>query len=228
MKYVYVLLLVLLLSCGKEKIVLLPEITHSEITEIHDLSPAYLFYDETLPDSIEFNRSNLIGTTNWLFNIDKRLTLKQAIPKIMFLQEKKRNAKMHRNENAKNYYTCNYISIKNLGFIEFTKVYYHLENSSDYYNKTSNLPQHARIDVFFETSNKIEIIGILNDTILLSSTKDVLKHDIENLIMEEPSNIDFTLNFNKNLSFQDYISFKSMISELQFNNITTDNNEFIY
>ena len=63
-----------------------------------------------------------------MVNIDKRLTLKQAIPHIKFLQDKKRNAEMHKNENAKNYYTCNDTSIKNLGFIEFTDVDYHKNN----------------------------------------------------------------------------------------------------
>ena len=33
---------------------------------------------------------------------------------------------MHKNENAKNYYTCNDVSQHNLGFIEFTNVIYHL------------------------------------------------------------------------------------------------------
>ena len=33
---------------------------------------------------------------------------------------------MHKNENARNFYTCNDTSIKNLGFIDFTEVYYKL------------------------------------------------------------------------------------------------------
>ncbi len=126
MKNVSLLVILLLIfSCGKDKIVQLPEINHSEISEINDVSAAYLFYDETLPDSLEFNRKNLISTTNWLVNVDKRLTLKQAMPHIKFLQEKKQNAG-HKNDNAKNYFTCNDTSKKNLGFIEFTDVVYHL------------------------------------------------------------------------------------------------------
>jgi len=51
------------------------EVENAEITEVLDVSPAYIFYDETQPDSTLFNRKNLIGTTNWLVNVDKRLTL---------------------------------------------------------------------------------------------------------------------------------------------------------
>ena len=84
---------------------------------------------------IELNRKNLIITTNWLVNVDKRLTLDQAIPSIIFLQDKKRNAKMHRNDNAGNYYTCHDIAINNLGFLDFTNVYYHQENITEYVSK---------------------------------------------------------------------------------------------
>ena len=134
MKYLYVITFTLFLfSCGNEKSVLLPEIENANITELLDVSPAYLFYDETQPDSLELNRKNLIISTNWLFNVDRRLTLEQAIPKIKFLQDKKRNAEMHKNENAKNYYTCNDTSIQNLGFIEFTDVVYQSMSLRDYF-----------------------------------------------------------------------------------------------
>ena len=95
MKHLYIVSLLLFLSCNNNKVVQLPEMEQADITEIIDVSPAYLFYDETKKDSIELNRKTLISTTNWLVNVDKRLTLKQAIPKIKFLQDKKRNAEIH-------------------------------------------------------------------------------------------------------------------------------------
>lgn len=89
MKHVLVCLALIIFSaCTGDKSVLLPEINGSEITEITDVSPAYIFYDETKKDSVELNRKSLIISTNWLVNIDKRLTLKQALPSIVKLQEK--------------------------------------------------------------------------------------------------------------------------------------------
>ena len=123
--YYLILLSIFILSCNNERVLLLPEVEQAEVTEVLDVSPAYIFYDETQPDSVLLNRKNLISTTNWLVNVDKRLTLKQAIPHIKFLQDKKRDAKMHKNENAKNYFTCNDTSIGDLGFIEFTDVSFH-------------------------------------------------------------------------------------------------------
>ena len=228
MKRIYIACLVLFLSCSREKTLFLPETKYSEIYTIDDISPAYLFYNEKLQDSIELNRSSLISTTNWLVSVDKRLALKQAIPKIVFLQEKKRNMKMHKNENAKNYYTCNNIQVKNLGFIEFTNIVYHFESSFDYIKKISHLPKNPIVHLRFESSDKIEIIGFSKDFVDMNSNKDSLKIKIENLIKDESNTITFELNFNKNLTFQDYISFESFVRELKSNQISIDPNEFIY
>ena len=45
-----------------------------------------MFYTKDTGD-IEFNRRNMISTTNWLVNIDKRLTLKQILPHLKYLQD---------------------------------------------------------------------------------------------------------------------------------------------
>ena len=85
-KIAFLLLFLLILNCNNERVLQLPETEHSDITELLDMSPAYIFYDETQQDSTLFNRKNLIGTTNWAVNVDKRLTLRQAIPHIQYLQ----------------------------------------------------------------------------------------------------------------------------------------------
>ena len=95
-KLIYLLLITAFLNCSNERVLQLPEIENAEVTEVLDVSPAYIFYDETQPDSTLFNRKNLIGTTNWLVNVDKRLTLRQAIPHIQYLQ----NNTLRRNANV--------------------------------------------------------------------------------------------------------------------------------
>lgn len=202
-------------SCGNEKVIQLPEVQHAKITEILDVSPAYIFYNETQPDSVELNRKNLIISTNWLFNVDKRLTLEQAIPKIKFLQDKKRNAKMHKNEAAKNYYTCNDTSIKNLGFIDFTDVNYVEEINSE--------------------NNYIITINHLNDITIHHNDVKLSEVDIDNLIIQLEKNFNkneentvLTLHLNKQLKFQDYITVKNRLQNLNFETIVIDNNEYIF
>lgn len=227
--YNYFLLFSLIISCKKEKTVQLPELKHADNSIINDVSAAYLFYDETKADSVDFNRKNLISTTNWLINVDKRLSLKQAIPEIIFLQEKKRSAEMHKNENAKNYFSCNDTSIKNLGFIEFTDVVYHQEDSNEYYNKKENkinVDQYIFLKIKSSDSLIIEFFTNGCSLIHTSNKKDLLSHLEGNLIWQD--NAVIISEFNENLSFQDYITYKSLLSQINFKNVTIANNEFIF
>lgn len=195
-------------GCDNKRIVELPEIKNSTTTQVLDVSPAYIFYDKTKPDSVELNRKNLIITTNWLVNVDKRLKLWQAIPKIKFIQDKKRNAKMHKNEAAKNYFTCNNTSIKNLGFIDFTDVYYHLETVDDY-TKNNNI-------------HDFDILKFNADTVFFNG----ISIDLND--MKNPDSTKVFAKFDKNMTFQEYISYKEQINQLESLRIILDNDEFIY
>jgi len=229
MKQYYIILLTfLLLSCGKDKSVLLPEIEHAKITEILDVSPAYIFYNEAQPDSVELNRKNLIGTTNWLINVDRRLTLEQAIPKIKFLQNKKRNAELHKNENAKNYYTCNDTSIKNLGFIEFTDVVYQDTSLRDFF-KFKERSEKMSVALNVISMNNFSLESSYNEhstTEIYSNIEDVI-NKIKELFKTE-QDFKLYLLFHSELSFQEYITIKSRIQSVEAERILIDTNEFIY
>ena len=212
-------------SCGNEKSVQLPKIGQSQITEIKDVSPAYLFYDETKPDSVELNRKNLISTTNWLVNADKRLTLKQVIPHIKFLQDKKKNSS-HKKEGVKNYFTCNDTVNKNLGFIEFTDVNYHLESSEEYLSKLSTLEDsNNSIAIGFDNNGDITIVSTVLKSVLLKTKKDSL---VNNLKKCDTTNGIIFLSFHKNLKYQDYITYKSLISNIKFKETKLSIHEFLF
>lgn len=220
-----IIILLFFISCGKEKIVQLPEIDQAPISEVNDLSAAYVFYDETQPDSVALNRKNLISTTNWLVNVDKRLTLKQAISQIMLLQEKRRNAQMHKNENAKNYYTCNDTSKKTLGFIDFTEVVYHTESSENYISKIPELENTKNMkSLSFNLDNTVSIIDSSKEPYISVSFKNELINDLKKM---DTINYTILLNFDKDLSFQDYITYKSMLLKSNFENLKISNQEFL-
>ena len=230
MRYIYLLIVLCCFSCNNERTLFLPEIENTKITEVLDISPAYLFYDETQPDSTLLNRKNLISTTNWLVNVDKRLTLEQAIPKITLMQNKKRNAKMHKNEAAKNYFTCNTTNINNLGFIEFTDVYFINESFNTYYERSSDkkrLTNQIILDV-----KDLNDISLFNPNSLNSTIKKSTLEQLINVIhllfeSEDFTNVTLTLNLRKDITFQEYISVKSKLSELSTKNIIMDKNEYI-
>ena len=228
MKYFLLLLISLCFSCGKEKSILLPEISHSNIHEVNDVSPAYIFYNEGEKEAVELNRKNLIISTNWLVNVDKRLTLKQVIPSIEILQHKKRNSEMHKNDAAKNYYSCNDTSIKNLGFIDFTDIVYHngiagniIESKGIYETLPSESSNHV-LSIVFKSKDSI---SINSRSTTKSEFVNRLKYmdSIQNQIMGI-----IYLKFNENLTFQDYITFKSMLSQLKLQHATISNDEYIF
>lgn len=228
-KITYILLLFICFSCSneKEKSVLLPEIENTKITKVLDVSPAYIFYDETQEDSTLLNRANLISTTNWLINVDKRLTLKQAIPHLQFLQDKKRNAKMHKNENAKNYFTCNTKSIGDLGFIEFTDVTYKTDDIADFLMTLYVNPSETYQEYYanFITSDSL-VLG--NQTYIKGINKSKFVETLKRKTINDTLKPKLYLTFNKALNFQDYITIKSNIYKIENLGVVIDTNEFIY
>ena len=214
-KILIALSVIVLLGCS-DKSVLLPEVQNATITEITDVSPAYIFYDETKPDSLELNKGNLIISTNWLVNVDKRLTLKQVIPSIIELQEKKRNSS-HKNESARNYYTCNDTSIKNLGFIDFTDVVY-IQGGNEFDEKGFKL--------LFGESGSILIHFPNNNNGIFSSSDNLVK-EINSLISDSKTVNTFVLVFNENISFQEYINLKSILSGIETDKLIISKSEFI-
>lgn len=215
-KLIYLLVITIILSCNNERVLQLPEIESAEVTEVLDVSPAYIFYDETQPDSTLFNRKNLIGTTNWLVIVDKRLKLKQAIPHIQYLQNKRKKASMHKNEAAKNYFTCNDISIKNLGFVEFTNVNYSFDlNDKLKSENTCVMTVNNLNDITFSGSSDLNIQLSKEN---FSSVLPILKSEFG-------GSVKIVMVINESLSFHDYITLKSNLTYFK-NSIS--NNEFIY
>ncbi len=200
MRHIYLLIILCFFSCNNERVLQLPEAENAEISEVLDVSPAYIFYDETQPDSTLLNRKNLIISTNWLVNVDKRLTLRQAMPHIKFLQDKKRNAEMHKNEDAKNYFTCNDTSISNLGFVEFTDVYYFNESSISYYKKIPQLKLNTELIAEVKNSNEISLFSSLENQEIIKTKYKTLVNDIHNLAKAENiTKINLVLNFEERL-----------------------------
>jgi len=223
MKQIIILLVLItfLGSCSKKSIKL-PETENSDITEIIDVSAVYLFYDETKKDSLEFNRRNLISTTNWLVNIDKRLTLKQILPHLVYLQNKRTKDGMHKNEAAKNYFTCSNPSIENLAFIEFTDVVYHDDSFQVFLEKMNDDDEKQNITFFRFNNEKFITIG--NRKIRIED----LEVYIQTLSLNEIIPLEVYLIFSENLSFQNYITIKSLLLKLNLDKVIIESHEFIY
>ena len=127
MKGIVVLVLLFLLSSCQNKEVILPQANETVLADVKDYSPIYFFFKTEEKDTlIEVNRSKSISSTNWFFNIDKRLPLRKVILEIKKLQDKQ-TSNINKSVTSENYFTYTDTVKKTMAFFPFTKVNYKLE-----------------------------------------------------------------------------------------------------
>ena len=212
MKRIVILISLLSLFSCEDKPVLLPQVDHTILAEIEDHSPIYMFFKTEGKDTlVDVNRRNSISSTNWVFNIDKRLPLRLVIPEVMKLQQKKREEKAHKNEAAQNYYSYADTIGKNMAFIPFTEVYYKMEK-----------PKTGLI-VFFNKNNEISVNNV-------AVKKEELINYLNTLGIDKQSKT--TLWFDKNMKYGSYIQNKIFIRSLNFSKSELTpvifNEEYVY
>ena len=196
MKYLSLMVLLFMFSCANKETVLLPKSNVTIVADVVDHSSIYLFFKTKGKDTIaEVNRKNSIISTNWILNIDKRLPLRLVIPEVMKLQQKKREEKAHKNENAENYYAYADSIGKNMAFIPFTKVYYSMQN-----------PTSGSLLLYFKKNSNAIVIDNLE------IAKDRIVKYIESINYAIQPKI--ILVFDKNMSFNEYLQTKIFVKDL--------------
>lgn len=175
--------MLLLISCKKEQ-VQLPKSDRTVLKDIKDHSPVYVFFKVNEKDTtIKVNRQNTISSTNWVFNIDKRLPLRLVIPEIIKLQEKKKNSS-HKKEGAIDVFSYADSIGNNLAFIPFTGMQFRIDGK----RKVENI-------IIENTSNFV----FNGNTYEWTELQDI----IDNLSVEELQNLE--LGFNEQISYNDFI-----------------------
>ena len=219
------ILVTILLSCDK-KDVQLPKTDKTVMKDLLDHSPVYLFFDTNGNDTlVEVNRRNTIGSTNWVFNIDKRLPLKLVIPEVMQLQEKKKSSSHNREDSMTLYSYADSIG-SNLAFLPFTDVKYFFDNEfSKFYIKRNvelYMPYH-NFTINFNKDNQITVDG-----------NEMERSELPNFIkefsdfMSEGKTTILHLNFDSSLTYEQYIQNKILVWGITDERIQLSSYEFIY
>jgi hypothetical protein len=202
-KILVTLLAFALFSCNKKE-VLLPEIDTTIVEKVENLSPIYIFFEVKGKDTIaELNRKNAISSTNFIFNIDKRLALKLVLPEVIKAVAKK-EASAHKDSTSQNYYSYSNIKKKQLAFVPFTKMNYKLEKPK------------SGVNIYFSKGK------IMVDT--MEFEKEKFENYIENLSVEDLYKCNFC--FDKNDSYENYIQNLVLIESLDIKRTHTE--EYIY
>ena len=219
-----ILAALLLISCTNKEI-RLPRIGMEGIKEIQNYSEVWMFYNESsLDNPLDLNKNNTISTTHWLFNIDKRIPMQHIIPHLETLKFKHANS-MHSEKGMLNYLSYSDTLSNKLSYVSFDDITF----------KTDSLQSKFFIK---ENSKDYENYNNLNITINPNNTwiNDAKMEDGE-LPTTLPDFIEFSagdrqtmlhLNFNQEISYQDYMSFKAYFTSLSRPAILINPIEFIF
>lgn len=202
-----------LVSCGEKKEILLPKADVTVVKTISDISKIDFFFKTENKDTLaEINKNAIITATNWVFNIDKRLPLKTILPDIIKLQEKKLKKKSDGDLPKDNFYSYADSIGKNLAFLPFTNVKYVLEN----YEESES---EGMLIIRFDKNNK-----------LICNAVPLTEKELDNYIKTnfKDKKMKVCLIFDKNLSFDEYLSDKILFTKLSFPNLIFDGTEYVF
>ena len=207
-KYLALIITVALFSCEGNKDILLPKADKTIVADVQEHSPIYIFFKVEGKDTIaDVNRKNSIVSTNWIFNIDKRLPLRLVVPELIKLQAKKEGS-MHKNEAAENFFSYANDVKKTMAFLPFTRVKYVIGKpliNSIHFGKNDLLKFNSQL-----------------------LKKDELQGYINNLMNEHESEI--FVSFDKNLSYDEYIKNKIIMNSIKITKkgILISNLEYVF
>ncbi|MGV9003622.1 hypothetical protein [Flavobacterium sp.] len=209
-KILFIGICLAIISCSKKE-VLLPQIPETVVADVKDHSPIYMFMNIEKRDTLlELNRKSSIVSTNWLFNIDKRLPLRLVVPQIQDLQRRKESSS-HKNDAADNYYTYMDSKKRTLAFLPFTGVTFDLTKP----NELANL-------IYFKKNSEV----VFNNQLV---EKPKLEDYLNNLKVEKETEI--YVGYDKNLSFEEYLVNRLMIKKVSITKLGLNINykkEYIY
>ena len=212
-------------NCQKKEIHI-PSTNKAGIQEVANFSEVWMFMNIHEKDTIlQLNDKNLIGSTNWVFNIDKHLSLGKVMPKIQYFQEKRVKKSMHKIDGFNNYLSYSDTISKVLSFVDVSNIQFHFDSiqskkailkNLDYYQNYNNFHLSFGLNTYYLNENKIDkvdffetLMGFINFT---ENGQKVLLH----------------LNFNQDLTYQEYINIKTQLLQLQKNLFIIDKNEYIF
>lgn len=220
-KTVYLLIAFIVLSCGKKNIEL-PEVEQAYATEPGYGASVSMFYDTAQPDSLDVELNNMDTATRRVFYIDKRLLLKHIIPRL----QKLRGEEAGSSKNAKHYFSVTKSDTEALLSLDFSDIIYRANDAfSKFYIK--DLPEvhmpFLTLTLNFKMNHEITVDG---NPIERSELLSFLREYID--FVSEGKQTLIYLNFNENLSFQDYISNYDLITSISGPDIKIAKIQFVY
>jgi hypothetical protein len=215
---------ILTISCQKKEIKI-PTSDKTGIQEISNFSEIWIFRDNNVEDSIIIKDNNLIGATNWIFNIDRNVKLKKVFPKIQYFQIKRLKRAEENKSEYKNYLSYSDTINKILSFVDVSNTQFHFDDlqseksilkNLDHYNNYNNIHLAFGLNSHFINETKINKVGFF----------EILKEFLLNTKKENKNLLH--LNFNQDLTYQEYLNIKTQLIYSKNELFNVDPNEYIF
>ena len=208
-----IIILATLISCNKKKLEL-PLIPVGGISNITNHSEIWVFYNvEKEKNKANINKNNIISTTNWIINIDKKLQMKEVVPAIQLIKAKREKKTPHSAEGVSDYLSYANNKDKNISLFKIDSIQYlSLDKIS-----SDDLAIHYKSDnnIIFREKN----ISINNKEILIDSLK------LENFTIINSKRVH--VFFEENITYQSYLEKRVKLSQIAKGKIIVDGTEYM-
>lgn len=216
--YLLTIIFLLFISSCSDKKVQLPKIELEGIPQIHNHSSIWVFYEIKNQDTIAIlNKNNKIMNTNWIFNIDKRLTMSKVSPILIDLQLNKNKPSMHKKEGTFSYFSYADLSSNRISVLNFIPTAF-IFTSEEYQNLLISSPNIKTVE-----------LEIKKDFLILDKEEintDQLAQKISRLKQNDTINsLKIFLKYNENITYQSYLKAKVFLNKVE---IQIDSTEYIY
>ncbi len=219
MKYLKIFVLIfLIISCNKKELQL-PKIGIKGLTDIQNNSNIWMFFNVIENDTIAIlNNNNKIGNTHLIFNIDKRLPLREIMPKLHEIQEKSKEDSPHKTGDMNNYFSYADTLSNTFAQLDFTNTFY-IFTQEAYKNTISTIVN--------ENDQNPILLQFKKESIRINhkKTDDFLK-DLETTILNDSTkNRTIFLLFDQDLTYKKYLTVKVKLFSKGFK---IENSEYIF
>ncbi len=214
-KYLVIGLLISLLftSCSKKE-VLLPQVPVSGATEIQNHSEVWVFYNEKAAgDKADINMNNLITSTNWILNIDRRLALREVVPVFQTVHAKRAKKTMHSVEGMTDYISYSNTKDKNISVFPISDKSYLMLDWNDI--QELNGTKVCKNEIIFY-KNRVKINGQMYPGISWKQNLSAL--DMTDCVQ---------LIFDSRMTYQQYVKYRLELDELLPEKIVVQHTEYI-
>lgn len=208
----FLLIVLLWVSCAEKQKVKIPVLGDKGITDVYNNSQIWLFFEVEKGDTIgKLNKNNKITDTHLFFNIDRRLPLDEVLPKVSAIKFDVENAKVHRSDGKRFFFSYADTVSKKFSLYDFT--------DTDYVFKSSQFDKKLNDSV-----KKYSILDLKKNTVLLNGSPVRIK-EIKNRLLQDSLPKRLLIKVKSDVLFQDYLSFRS---QLYHNGFAIENIEYIY